>query len=164
MRKAFVLLDDALIQRVFQPVCDAMMHRIGFERSTMARFFIDIASLAWIASRAGGLSNAVFAWNAGSAFPDLALLLLGLVALVSLRTLFRRAAGKLANPLRLAMQPHRAIVLLMLLADLVQPQAVSFANAADVAMLGFATFALYLGACGEPPPARRGRPRFVPAD
>ena len=99
----------------------------------------------------------------GSAFLGLLFLLLGLVALISLRTLFRRAKGKHGNPLRMTMQPHRAIVLMMLVARLLQLQAPSLADAADVAMLTFATFALYLGACVEPPPVQSPSAALVPA-
>lgn len=156
MRKAFAPLDDALIERLFQPAADLVRSRIGISRETAACFCVDIASLSWIASRSPGLSRAVTVWDASTAFLDLALLLLGIVALVSLRTLFRRTAASQANPLRPAMRPHRAIVLLMLTADLAQPQVPGLASAADIAMLAFAASALYFGACNERPPMRRG--------
>jgi hypothetical protein len=155
MRKTFAPVDDLLIERLFQPASDLIAHWIGLSRSTAACVCIDIASLGWIASRAGGLSTAVNHRNAGDALLDFSLLLLGLVALTSLRTLFRRAAGQQENPLRLSMQPHRAVVLLMLVARLVQFQTPSLAEAADLAMLVFAVSALYLGACAERPPIRR---------
>jgi hypothetical protein len=163
MRKTFAPLDDALIERLFQPVSDLIAHRIGLKRTTAACFCIDIASLAWIVSRARGLSDAVAAWNGSTALLDLALLLLGLVALVSLRVLFRRAGRKLANPLRQTMQPHRAIVLLMLVSGLVQLHVPGLADAADLAMLVWAASALYLGACAELPPIRCGCSSSVPA-
>jgi len=108
------------------------------------------------------LSDAVAAWESGTAFLDLVLLLLGLVALASLRTLFRRAAGRQANPLRPAMRPHRAIVLLMLAARIAQLHTSGLAELADLAMLICAAAALYLGACVEPPPLRRGWALPVP--
>ncbi len=98
----------------------------------------------------------VGAWDAGTAALDTTLLLLGLVALISLRALFRRAWRKQANPLRLAMQPHRAIVLLMLASRLMQLRAPGLTDVADLAMLLCAASALYLGACAERPPIRRG--------
>lgn len=155
MRKTFAPVDDLLIERLFQPASDLIAHWIGLSRSTAACVCIDIASLGWIASRAGGVSTAFNHRNTGDAFLDFSLLLLGLVALTSLRTLFRRAAGQQENPLRLSMQPHRAVVLLMLVARLVQFQTPSLAEAADLAMLVFAVSALYLGACAERPPIRR---------
>jgi hypothetical protein len=54
------------------------------------------------------------------------------------------------------MRPHRAIVLLMLAARLAQPQASDLGEVADIAMLLCAASALYLGACVERPPVRRG--------
>lgn len=155
MRKTFGPLDDVLIERLFQPVSDLMSYRIGVNRTATACFCIDSASLAWIVSRVRELSDAVGAWNAVAAFLDLALLLLGLIALVSLRMLFRRAGGLPVNPLRQAMQPHRAIVLLMLASGLAQLHTLTMAGAADLAMLMCATSALYLGACAERPPVRR---------
>jgi hypothetical protein len=155
MRKTFVALDDALIERVFQPVFNFVSRRLGVTRAVAACFCIDIASLAWIVSRAQGVSDAVAAWDATTAFLDSALLLLGFTALISLRTLFRRAtAKKQTNPLRLAMQPHRAVVLLMLVARLAQLQPIGLADIADLGMLACAAAALYLGACIEPPPLR----------
>ena len=163
MRKTFAPVDDVLIERLFQPASDLITQRIGLSRAKAACFCIDLASLSWIASRVRGISGSVTEWNASGAFLDFALLLLGLVALISLRTLFRRAVGKHGNPLRLAMQPHRAVVLMMLIARLVQLQAPGLGEAADLAMLVFAASALYLGACTERPPIRRGWAVLAPA-
>jgi hypothetical protein len=156
MRKTFAALDDVLIERVFQPISDLISNQFGFSKGTTACASIDLASIAWIVSRARGLSGGVTAGDAGAALLDLALLLLGLAALISLRSLFRRAAtGKQANPLRQAMQPHRAIVLLMLATRLTQLPTFDLTDAADLAMLLCASSALYLGACVERPPVRR---------
>jgi hypothetical protein len=161
MRKIFAAIDDVLIERLFQPLTDIISHRIGVNGTSAACFCIDLASLSWILSRERGLSDAVVAWEAGSAFLDLASLVLGLIALISLRTLFRRARGKQRNPLRMAMRPHRAIVLVMLAARLLRLQAPALADAADIAMLMFAASALYLGACTERPPVCRAREALV---
>ena len=133
MRKTFAPLDDVLIERFFQPAADLIAHQLAVPRTTAACFCIDLASLSWIVSHVRTLSDAVSAWDGGWSALHLLVLLLGLVALLSLRTLFRRAGRKTANPLRLAMQPHRAIVVLMLCAGC----------------------AMYLGACAERPPVRR---------
>lgn len=162
MRKTFAPIDNALIERLFQPVSDLVTHRLGFGRASAACVCIDIASLSWIVSRAPGLSDAVASWDAATSFLDLAMLVLGLIALISLRTLFRRAGSKQANPLRQAMRPHRAIVLLMLAARLAQFHAPGLAGLADLAMLVCATSALYLGACVERPPLRRATTAWVP--
>jgi hypothetical protein len=156
MRKTFAALDDVLIERVFQPVSDLVSNQTGLSKAATACICIDIASLSWIFSRARGLSGAITAWDPLTTSLDLALLLLGLVALISLRSLFRRAATrKQANPLRQAMQPHRAIILLMLATRLTQLPAFDLTDAADLAMLLCASSALYLGACVERPPVRR---------
>jgi hypothetical protein len=162
MRKTFAPLDDLLIERLFQPLSDLIMYRVGFGLGAVACFCIDLASLAWIVSRAGGLSGAVAGRDADNACLDLFLLVLGLVALVSLRTLFRRTRCRPGNPLRMAMRPHRGIVLLMLVARLGRFEAANLADAADVAMLLFVTSALYLGACSERPPVHRTRQACLP--
>jgi hypothetical protein len=161
MRKTFAPFDDVLIERLFQPVSDFVANRIGVGPGSAACFCIDIASLSWIVSRIGGLSDAVATRDSGSASLDVVVLLVGLVALVSLRTLFRRASGKRANPLRLMMQPHRAIVLVMMIARIVQWNGASVASVADLGMLLFAASALYLGACAERPPVRRRANAFA---
>jgi hypothetical protein len=155
MRKSFAALDEALIERLFQPVADSVSYRIRVSRGAAVCFCLDLASVSWIVSRAGGLSGALFSSDATAAFLSLSFLLLGLLALTSLRTLFRRTRGKQGNPLRPAMRPHRAIMLLMLASQLARLQAPGVAEAADIAMLAFATAALYLGACAERPQIQR---------
>jgi hypothetical protein len=163
MRKTFAPLDDVLIERLFQPASDLISQLTGTPCRSVACFCLDLASLCWILSRAPGLADAVTAWDASTAFLDLLLLLLGMVALTSLRVLFRRAGGKQGNPLRPAMRPHRAIVLLMLVLRLAQWHPSGLAGTVDAAMLMFATIALYLGACTERPPIRRGWAAAIPA-
>ena len=155
MRKTFGPFDDFLIERLFQPLTDLIAQRGGFSRSAASCFCIDIASLAWIVSRAQGLSDAAAHWD-GAALMGPARLMLGLVALVSLRTLLRKSGGNgLGNPLRAAMRPHRAVALMLLLARLAQIHAIDLADTADTVMLVFAVSAMYLGACAERPPLRR---------
>ena len=114
-----------------------------------------MALIGWIMARAPGLSEALTAW-AGTTFPKLAILLLGLVALVALRVMFQRIGGlHRVNPLRLTMRPHRAVILLLLTSRLMQGLSPNLGDAADVAMLVFAAFALYLAACAERPSIRR---------
>jgi hypothetical protein len=163
MRKTFEPLDDVLIERLFQPLADLIWHRTGLGRATAACFCLDVTALSWIVSRSAGMSDAVTAWDAATAFLDLAVLLLGLVALTSLRTLFRRAGLQQGNLVRPAMRPHRAIVLLMLGARLTQLPASDLTGAADIAMLLFAVSGLYLGACSERPPVRRGSAALIAA-
>jgi hypothetical protein len=58
------------------------------------------------------------------------------------------------------MLPHRGVVLALLAARL--SALAGFANVADLAMLGFAACALYLGACTTRPPEQR-RARWLAA-
>lgn len=155
MLKTFVSFDDWLIERVFQPLCAFISGACSLRRVQAACLCLDVASLAWILSRMDGLSQAVTEWDPTHALFSMAVLLTGLVALTALRTLFRRHNRLGANPLRLAMRPHRGVLLLMLATRLVQMQGFGRAEIADGAMLLAAALALYLGACVEPPPVRR---------
>ncbi|HQT75404.1 MAG TPA: hypothetical protein PLD10_00005, partial [Rhodopila sp.] len=143
MRKSFGPVDDLLIERLFQPLADFIAARIGISRGGSACFCIDIASLAWIVSRVPALSVAVVYWQGFAAFRDMVVLLVGLAGLVCLRILFRKAGGhRQGNPLRQAMQPHRAVVLLMLLVRLAPLQAPGLPEVADALMLLFSASAL----------------------
>jgi hypothetical protein len=154
MQASFSRFDDALIERAFQPLADSITTRIGLDRLRIAGLCLDAASLAWIVSQAGALADAMTQSDPIAAVFRVVLLLLGLVALTSLRTLFRRVGARTgANPLRVAMLPHRGIVLALLVARL--PTLTGFAGMADLAMLGFAACALYLGACASRPPVQR---------
>jgi hypothetical protein len=156
MLRRFAYFDSALIEHVFQPTADVVAYRLGLDRLRAAGFCLNGASIAWILSQAGSLSNAVTQWQACNAFLGLVLLMLGLLALCSLRVAFQRiAAAKGMNPLRVMMLPHRGVVLVLLFARLLAVD--NFANAADFAALLFALCALYLGACTSPPPATLSR-------
>jgi len=164
MRKVFARLDDLLIERLFQPLIDVLNDRIGVGWAACACVCTDVASLAWIVSRARALSGAVDHWRAGAAVGEFGLLLLGLTALVSLRMLFRRTARhRRCNPLRPAMRSHRAFVLILLAARLMQMHVPGVSDAADAMMLLFSASALYLGACAERPPIRRRDTRLAAA-
>jgi hypothetical protein len=161
MQASFARIDDALIERVFQPLADSAACRTGLDRFRLAAFFLDAASVAWILSQAGTLTEAVTQWDAGAGCLHVLLLLLGLAALTSLRTAFHRVrVSNGANPLRVTMLPHRGVVLALLAARLMALG--GFAGTADLAMLGFATCALYLGACATRPP-EHGRSRWLAA-
>jgi hypothetical protein len=160
MQASFARFDNALIEYVFQPLADSITYRIGLDRLRVARCCLDAASIAWILSQAGSLSQAVTQWDSGAAFLRLLLLILGLAALTSVRTLFRRVASRGgANPLRAAMLPHRGVILALLVARLLALS--GFDGAADLAMLGFAACALYLGACATRPPVQRRAGRLA---
>lgn len=155
MRRWFTPLDDKIIHAVFQPLTDMMADRFGLDRPRLACFCLDLSILGWLLARLPALSDAVTAWDPMSAVPRLVILLLGVVALLALRTVFRRFGGKPgANPLRLSMRPHRAIVLLLLVSRPLQFGMANLGDVADMGMLLFAALGLYLGACSEPPAKR----------
>jgi hypothetical protein len=154
MQVSFARFDNALIECVFQPFADSVNCWSGLDRLCIAGYCLDAASVAWVLSRAGALTRAMTQMQAGTASLRVLLLLLGLMALTSLRTVFRRVGARGgANPLRVTMLPHRCVVLALLAARLLTLG--GFAGEADLAMLGFAACALYLGACVAGPPARR---------
>jgi hypothetical protein len=155
--KSFAEVDDLLLERVFQPVADFLAGHAGWGCRAVAGFCVDVAAVAWIAARAPALGGTAALREPGAFAMAAALLGLGLVALVSLRVLFRRVArGRHGNPLRAVMQPHRAVALLLLLVRVAQVRMPQLADVADVVMLLFSVGALYLGACAEPPPVPRG--------
>jgi hypothetical protein len=160
----FAPVDDVLIERLFQPACNLIRPCFGIGHAAAACLCLDLASLSWIFSRTGGMLEAMSQGDIDAAAFGATVLLLGLVALVSLRTLFHRMRGTQENSLRQAMRPHRGIVLLMLLARLLQLQAPDLGMAADLAMLLFASSALYLGACAERPRIKRNCSKLVSAD
>ncbi len=163
MRRFFGPFDDALFERLFQPLTSFLTHRFGLRRRGVACLCIDAATIGWIIARAGGLSKTITEDDVSTAILHLALLLLGIGALISLRSLFRRIGDRSANPLRVSMLPHRAVILLLLAARVVHPAHGSLDEAADLAMLLFTWAALYLGACSEPPPLRRSAGDLVGA-
>lgn len=153
MQASFTRLDDALIERLFQPLADTIMNRFGLDRLRAACLCLDGASLAWIISQAGALGQAVSGWNAGTACLHVLLLILGLAAMTSLRSLFQRISTRGANPLRSAMVPHRGLALALLIGQALTVY--GLAGWAELAMLGLAAAALYLSACRPRPPVRR---------
>ena len=150
-------MDNRLIERVFQPLSNALYLRLGVPRFRAACLSLDAAAIAWTLTQAAPLSNAVLGWQAGLAVMRGSILLLGLTALLSLRSLFRRlSASPRPNPLRAKMLPYRCLVLLFLITDLCHAVSGGSLGAdANMAMLGFATMALYLAACDAPKLKRR---------
>ncbi|MBN8872972.1 MAG: hypothetical protein J0H67_09080 [Rhodospirillales bacterium] len=163
MPVGFGLVDDALIERVFQPLVERLA-AVGVSRNRAALMCTDLAAGAWLLAQAPRLSTDLAGRDLGGVGLHLVLLLLGITALLSLRRLFQRVGGERANPLRLAMRPHRAVALLLLVARLpelagrglgAEARGNGWADLADLAMLVLAVLALYLGACAHRPPARR---------
>lgn len=163
MQRNLARLDDVLIERLFQPLADTVQNRFGVDRLHAACFCLDGAALAWIASQAGTLGHAVSHWHGTLAIGRGLLLLLGLVAITSLRTLFQRLPRRPgANPLRASMLPHRSMALILLAAQCVD--LTSLGGWTELAMLALIAVALYFSACLPRPPAHRRATNLVGAE
>src|SRR4051812_17867375 len=90
MKQQFVLLDDTLIDAVFQPWADRLSERWKFGTFRLARLFLDIAAVALILSQAAHVpGTGAF----GDSLPYLYSVLVlgpGLAAMSILRNEFRR--------------------------------------------------------------------------
>lgn len=164
MREGFARVDDALIDRLFQPLADWMNQRLALGPGRAARGAIDLASLAWIIAQLADAADAVQRHDIRACLFLGCAVVLGLWAFSILRGVFRRADGGAgapataqANPLRPGMQVHRVVCLAWMLALIVKTIATPSANG-SLALLAvgvFATAAVYIGACTNNPPMRR---------
>jgi hypothetical protein len=164
MQERITRLDDALIDRVFQPMVDRLGARMSVDCFRLARLCSDVASLAWILAQAGGLSAAFATGNVALACAQGTLIFIGLAALATLRRVFEgrqgsRSATSRANPLRPAMFLHRLGCLLGLAAQLLNglTRPSGFAALLIVAVSLMTTASVYVGACSSPPPELRRR-------
>ena len=165
MQESIARLDDALIDRVCQPVVDRLAAVWSVDCFRLARSCNDAAALAWILSQAGRVSDAFATGNAALASAQGVLIIIGLAALTTLRRVFdgkqgsRSASGARANPLRPAMFLHRLSCLLWLgaqmLGTMTRPS--GFAETLIVVMGLMTTASVYVGACSSPPPERQAR-------
>jgi hypothetical protein len=157
--------DDALIDRVCQPVVDSLAAAMSADCFRLARSCNDAAALAWILSQASRVSDALATGNVALAGAQGALIIIGLTALTTLRRVFdgkqgsRSSAGARANPLRPAMFPHRLGCLLWLGAQLLSTisKPSGFAEILVLAVGLMTTASVYVGACSSPPPEQQGR-------
>ena len=156
-------LDDLLIDKLCQPAADWVSQNKAINCFDIARICIDISTIAWILSEAGDAIAAANSGRLGLKIFQYALILVMLGALVTLRSVFEKAGGAAgggrggANPLRASMSTHRLILLIGLAGLLVQTVAgpLDFDSIARLAMSGFVTTGLYMGACLNRPPRRR---------
>lgn len=167
MTEHFVRFDDALIDRLFQPLADRLDRHWALGPHRAARGFLDLASLAWIFAEASALAAAMVNHDMQAAILRSLLVVLGLGALTILRGVFGKTDGgprstAEANPLRPGMQTHRVLCLAWMVALAVKAFAApgGFGSLALLAVGVFATAAVYFGACTHsPPPWRRPRAR-----
>jgi hypothetical protein len=155
MRGNFASLDGALIDKVCQPIIDWFAQHVAIDCFRVARICIDLSALAWIVSQASDAAASPGSVPQGIQF---GLIVVGLGAIMMLRATFQRAGGgRQPNPLRAAMFAHRLACLLWLTALLAKSTTMpaGLASMALFAVGGFATVALYVGACSNPPPTRR---------
>ena len=158
MQERIAQLDDALIDRVCQPLVNRMAAGASVDCYRLARLCNDAAALVWLLSRMGCISDALASGNVGLAGAQSALVLIGLGALLTLRRVFEgRSGGARANPLRPAMFLHRVACLLwlgvLLLGSLSGPGGLMELLTIGVALM--MTASVYVGACSSPPPQRR---------
>lgn len=164
MKQQFALLDDALIDGVFQPWADRIAEHWRLSSFQLARLFLDVAAVALILSQAAHVpGSAVLDHSVPYLYSGL-VLVPGLTAMTILRTEFRRTESKsrthrsaAANPLRLGMHWHRIVCFFWLMVLLLQisetpprPE-----GAALLAVGLFATLAVYFAACFARPPKPR---------
>jgi hypothetical protein len=167
MQESIARLDDALIDRVCQPVVDRLAAALSVDCFRLARSCNDAAALAWILSQAGRVTDAFATGNVALAGAQGALIIIGLAALTTLRRVFdgkqgsRSSPGARANPLRPAMFLHRLGCLLWLgaqmLSTITRPS--GLAEILIVVMGLMTTASVYVGACSSPPPERQARTR-----
>ncbi len=164
MNESFARVDDALIDRLFQPLADWMNRQMAFGTNRAARTAVDLASLAWLLAQAGAISDAAAAHKVGYCSVLGLVVVLGLWAFTILRNVFQRTDGTArayaqaqANPLRPGMQLHRAICVFWMIGLTVKTiaGAPGLGSLALLAMGVFTTAAVYIGACTNHPPAWR---------
>lgn len=161
MREMFERVDDGLIDRVFQPAIDWLGDTLDIDGLRAARICTDISAFAWVVSQAGELGRAAAGGRGAELAASLVLMMLGLSAIMVLRTVFQGSSGKSSrttagNPLRAAMHTHRLTSLFWVF-GLVVKTASDPAGLAMIALFGVGVFgaaALYAAAC-SPPTARR---------
>jgi hypothetical protein len=156
MKEQFALLDDTLIDRVFQPWAERISERWTLGSFRLARFFLDAAAIALILSQA---AHAPGTDAFGPSLPYVYPLLVlgpGLAALSILRNEFRRTEKKssdhrsaAANPLRLGMHWHRLVCFFWFMVLLLQTSetGLKWEGLALLAVGLFATLAVYFAAC-----------------
>jgi hypothetical protein len=160
MQVSLARADDALIDCVCQPLVEWIERRTALDCFGVARLCTDLSALAWILSQLGSVSAAAGTGTLGLKVFQFALIVLGLGAILVLRTTFERVGGAASgrpNPLRAAMYVHRLACLLWLTGLSVKTvmSLSGFGSLALLAVGGFATMAAYVGACSNHPPKRR---------
>jgi hypothetical protein len=156
MREIFERLDETLIGRIFQPLVDWIAQYLLLDCFQQARICTNISAIAWVLSQGGDLSAAVRSGLVILQVLQTALLVVGLGSIMVLHSLFQRVGGQgqgRANPLRAGMYVHRFGLLLGLVINIGR-LAAGMGSGALLVMV-FATAAVYVGSCSNPPPKQR---------
>ena len=164
MKQQFTLLDDTLIDGVFQPLADRLAERGKVGTLRLARLFMDAAAIALILSQAAHVPGAAAFDNSAPYLYPLLVLGPGLAAMSIMRNEFRRTEKKngvhqnrAANPLRLGMHWHRIVCFFWSMVLLLQTteSGLKWEGLGLLATGVFATLAVYFAACF----ARPAKPR-----
>ena len=164
MKQQFALLDDTLIDGVFQPLADRLAERSKLGTLQLARLFLDAAAVALILSQAAHVPGAAAFDEYSPYLYPLLVLVPGLAAMSIIRNEFRRTEKKsgahrnmAANPLRPGMHWHRIVCFFWLMVLLLQTTETGL-KWEGIGLLGvglFSTLAVYFAACF----ARPAKPR-----
>ena len=164
MKQQFALLDDTLIDGLFQPWAERIAERWRLSSFQLARLFLDIAAVALILSQAAHVPGSAALDASRPYLYSVVVLVPGLAAMTILRSEFRRTEMKggahktsVANPLRFGMHWHRLVCFFWLLVLLLQTSEgqPKLEGAALLAVGLFATLAVYFAACFARPPKPR---------
>ena len=163
MKQQFALLDDALIDGLFQPWADRIAERWKLSSFQLARLFLDVAAVALILSQAAHAPGTAALDQSVPYLYSVLVLVPGLAAMTILRSEFRRTENNTgthrspaANPLRIGMHWHRIVCFFWLMV-LVLQMSQTPPRLEGAALLGvglFATLAVYFAACFSRLPKR----------
>ncbi len=152
-------VDYLLIDRLCQPVADWIFQVFTSDCFRTARLCMDLSALMWILSQAHSAVMAARRGVPGLMAFQVALIVIGLGSIMTLRWVFERGGGNhggRVNPLRAPMFPQRFACLLWVALQVFQASRVPFdlVALARVLVAGFATVGVYIGACSNRPPVR----------
>lgn len=162
MREFFGRVDDGIIDRVFQPAVDWLGDIFDIDGLRAARILTDLSAGAWVLSQANQLGHAAASGHGAALSASVVLLLIGLSAIMVLRTVFQGSTGgrgraMAGNPLRASMHAHRLMSLVWICGLMIKTASdpVGVEMFALIAVGLFGAAALFAAACSPPTPRRR---------
>lgn len=155
MQEIIARVDEALIDKLFQPMVERIAALLPLGCFQQARICTGVAAVAWILSKAADVTAAVRTGMLGPQVFQISLLLLGLGSIMVLHSLFQRGSGQgQANPLRAVMYPHRLCLLFGAAISLLRTTAGQGTWALFTVAI-FAVASVYIGSCSNPPPKQQ---------